>query len=175
MGVSDGVWECGKPKRFSIISMPQSEGEKGEPKSGPFGAALWLPLFPLSARRRFFFLLLFLLEVLCMGRQKKEPKPENSKTVSQWGRLGRIPIDPLKTRYIWDNYYGVPQSVYYLEDNTREMTDDERADFQADRKAYRLRYMKFITEELERRRRGEKDGGSAGGFGSVEGTLSEKK
>ena len=30
MGVSDGVWECGKPKRFSIISMPQSEGEKGE-------------------------------------------------------------------------------------------------------------------------------------------------
>ena len=27
MGVSDGVWECGKPKRFSIISMPQSEGE----------------------------------------------------------------------------------------------------------------------------------------------------
>ena len=30
MGLSDGVWECGKPKRFSIISMPQSEGEKGE-------------------------------------------------------------------------------------------------------------------------------------------------
>lgn len=22
MGVSGGVWECGKPKRFSIISMP---------------------------------------------------------------------------------------------------------------------------------------------------------
>ena len=22
MGVSDGVWECGKPKRFSIISIP---------------------------------------------------------------------------------------------------------------------------------------------------------
>ncbi len=30
MGLSDGVWECGKPERFSIISMPQSEGEKGE-------------------------------------------------------------------------------------------------------------------------------------------------
>ena len=29
-GVSGGVWECGKPERFSIISMPQSEGEKGE-------------------------------------------------------------------------------------------------------------------------------------------------
>ena len=45
MGVSDGVWECGKPKRFSIISMPQSEGEKGEvtfslrPRRGPlFGS-----------------------------------------------------------------------------------------------------------------------------------------
>ena len=25
-----GVWECGKPERFSIISMPRSEGEKGE-------------------------------------------------------------------------------------------------------------------------------------------------
>ena len=30
LGVSGGVWECGKPERFSIISMPQSEGEKGE-------------------------------------------------------------------------------------------------------------------------------------------------
>ncbi len=29
MGVSGGVWECGKPERFSIISMPQSEGERG--------------------------------------------------------------------------------------------------------------------------------------------------
>ena len=30
MGVSGGVWECGKPAGFSIISMPQSEGGKGE-------------------------------------------------------------------------------------------------------------------------------------------------
>jgi hypothetical protein len=28
-GVCGGVWECGKPVRFSIISMPRSEGEKG--------------------------------------------------------------------------------------------------------------------------------------------------
>ena len=54
MGVSDGVWECGKPKRFSIISMPQSEGEKGEvtfslrPRRGRSLA----PPFPLPARRR---------------------------------------------------------------------------------------------------------------------------
>ena len=28
-GVCGGVWECGKPERFSIISMPRSKGEKG--------------------------------------------------------------------------------------------------------------------------------------------------
>ena len=30
MGGERRLWECGKPERFSIISMPQSEGEKGE-------------------------------------------------------------------------------------------------------------------------------------------------
>ena len=54
MWVSGGVWECGKPERFSIISMPQSEGEKGEvtfslrPRRGRSLA----PPFPLPARRR---------------------------------------------------------------------------------------------------------------------------
>ena len=54
MGVSGGVWECGKPERFSIISMPQSEGEKGEvtfslrPRRGRSLA----PPFPPAARRR---------------------------------------------------------------------------------------------------------------------------
>ena len=43
MGVCGGVWECGKPNGFSIISMPRSEGEKGRSLA---------PLFPLSARRR---------------------------------------------------------------------------------------------------------------------------
>ena len=28
-GVCGGVWECGKPSGFSIISMPRSKGEKG--------------------------------------------------------------------------------------------------------------------------------------------------
>ena len=28
-GVCGRGWECGKPVRFSIISMPRSEGEKG--------------------------------------------------------------------------------------------------------------------------------------------------
>ena len=51
MGVSGGVWECGKPERFSIISMPQSEGGKGE---GTFslrphwGRALAPPFTPMG-------------------------------------------------------------------------------------------------------------------------------
>ena len=67
MGVSGGVWECGKPERFSIISMPQSEGEKGEvtfslrPTSGrPLFGSPFSPFPP----QRVFFLLLFLLEVV---------------------------------------------------------------------------------------------------------------
>lgn len=64
-----------------------------------------------------------------------------------------MPIDPLKTQYVWDNYYGVPQSIYYLEDNTREMTEEERADFLADRKAFCQQYMKLVTDELERRKK----------------------
>ena len=44
MGVSGVVWECGKPERFSIISMPRSRG-KGRggflfkhPKGALFGS-----------------------------------------------------------------------------------------------------------------------------------------
>ena len=52
-GVCGGVWECGKPERFSIISMPRSEGEKGRTFSL---SRLWrrslASLFPLPARRR---------------------------------------------------------------------------------------------------------------------------
>ena len=44
MGVSDGVWECGKPERFSIISMPRARGKRGgdflfkAPKGPLFGS-----------------------------------------------------------------------------------------------------------------------------------------
>ena len=72
MGVSGGVWECGKPERFSIISMPQSKGEKGEvtfslrPTSGrPLFGSPFSP-FPAAA---VFFLLLFLLEVVLHDRE----------------------------------------------------------------------------------------------------------
>lgn len=85
-----------------------------------------------------------------MRRSKRGPKPENCRTVNQWGLRGRIPIEPLKPQYVWDNYYGVPQSIYYLEENTREMTEDEKVDFLVDRKAFCQRYVKLIVDEIER-------------------------
>ena len=48
MGVSGGVWECGKPERFPTTSMPQSEGEKGAVTFSlrPLGGRSWAPPFP---------------------------------------------------------------------------------------------------------------------------------
>ena len=86
-------------------------------------------------------------------QRKRGIKPENSKTVNQWGLRGRIPVDPLKPQYIWDNYYDVPQTIYYLEENTREMTEEEKADFRADRKVFSQRYVKLIADERERLRK----------------------
>ena len=85
--------------------------------------------------------------------RKRGIKPENSKTVNQWGLRGRIPVDPLKPQYIWDNYYDVPQTIYYLEENTREMTEEEKADFRADRKVFSQKYVKLIADERERLRK----------------------
>ena len=85
--------------------------------------------------------------------RKRGIKPENSKTVNQWGLRGRIPVDPLKPQYIWDNYYDVPQTIYYLEENTREMTEEEKADFRADRKVFSQRDVKLIADERERVRK----------------------
>lgn len=89
-----------------------------------------------------------------MGQSRKRGvKPENSRTVNQWGLRGRIPVDPLKTQYIWDNFFGIPQTIYYLENNTREMTEEEKTEFNADRKAFSQRYVKLIADELERLRK----------------------
>ena len=55
MGVSGGVWECGKPERFSIISIPQSEGEGGGDFlfKAPTGPLFRLPLPPPPVSRSF--------------------------------------------------------------------------------------------------------------------------
>ena len=57
-------------------------------------------------------------------------KPENSRTVRQWALLGRIPVEGAKPSYIWDNALGEPRSIYYLDVDTREMTQEEVAAFQ---------------------------------------------
>ena len=120
------------PIGFSIISMAGARGERGsdflfKAPEGPL-------LAPLPARRRLpaaavFLLLLFLLEVIALFIRRRKGKPEESKTVRQWALLGRIPIDALKPSYIWETQTDGPVTVYYHEDNTREMTEEEKADF----------------------------------------------
>ena len=88
---------------------------------------------------------------------RRKGKPEESKTVRQWGLLGRIPIDALKPSYIWETQTDGPVTVYYHEKNTREMTEEEKADFLADQKGYGQRYLQMIIQERARLRRGGED------------------
>ena len=141
------------PLGFPYFHAPE-RGGKGEVTFSL--SRLWrrslAPLFPLSARRRSPPQRIFFFAYMKQPR-KRGIKPENSKTVNQWGLRGRIPVDPLKPQYIWDNYYDVPQTIYYLEENTREMTEEEKADFRADRKVFSQRYVKLIADERERLRK----------------------
>ena len=89
--------------------------------------------------------------------RKQKGKPEESKTVRQWALLGRIPIDALKPNYIWETQTDGPVTVYYHEKNTREMTEEEKADFLADQKGYGQRYLQMIIQERARLRRGGED------------------
>ncbi len=77
-------------------------------------------------------------------------KTRRSKTVRQWALLGRIPIDALKPNYIWETQTDGPVTVYYHEKNTREMTEEEKADFLADQKGYGQRYLQMIIQEKKR-------------------------
>ena len=99
------------------------------------------------------FLLLFLLEAIALFVRKQKGKPEESKTVRQWALLGRIPIDALKLNYIWETQTDGPVTVYYHEKNTREMTEEEKADFLADQKGYGQRYLQMIIQEKKRLKR----------------------
>ena len=160
MGGERRLWECGKPDRVFHHFHGRSEGGKGEvtfslrPRRGRSLA----PPSPLPARRRsppqrIFFLLLFLLEVIALFIERRKGKPEESKTVRQWALLGRIPIDAMKPSYIWETQTDGPVTVYYHEDNTREMTREERADFLADQKGYGQRYLQLIIQEKRRLKR----------------------
>lgn len=115
------------------------------------------PPFPPPACRRsplqrIFFLLLF-LEVIALFIRRRKGKPEESKTVRQWALLGRLPIDPLQPCYIWETQTDGPVTVYYHKDNTREMTEEEKADFLADQKGYGQRYLQLIIQAKRRLKR----------------------
>ncbi|MDR3765856.1 MAG: hypothetical protein Q3Y08_02320, partial [Butyricicoccus sp.] len=121
------------------------------------GRSLAHPFSPLACRcfpmQRIFFLLLFLLEVIALFIRRRKGKPEESKTVRQWALLGRIPINALKPSYIWETQTDGPVTVYYHEDNTREMTEEEKADFLADQKGYGQRYLQLMIQERSRLKR----------------------
>ena len=128
-------------KSLKILSRTgrKSEGKRGVSRRSP--------------PQRIFFLLLFLLEVIALFIERRKGKPEESKTVRQWALLGRIPIDAMKPSYIWETQTDGPVTVYYHEDNTREMTREERADFLADQKGYGQRYLQLIIQEKRRLKR----------------------
>lgn len=89
--------------------------------------------------------------------RRRKGKPEESKTVRQWALLGRIPINALKPSYIWETQIDGPVTVYYHEDNTREMTEEEKVNFLADQKGYGQGYLQLVIQE-KRRLKGERDG-----------------
>ena len=88
---------------------------------------------------------------------RRRGKPDESKTVRQWALLGRIPVDAFKPCYIWETQTDGPVTVYYHEDNTREMTDKEKVDFLVDQKGYSQRFLQMIIQEKMRLKR-ERDG-----------------
>lgn len=73
-------------------------------------------------------------------------KPENSRTVRQWALQGRIPLEGAKPSYIWDNALGEPRSIYYLEVDTREMTQEEAAAFQEDERIKKERQREHLKK-----------------------------
>jgi hypothetical protein len=159
-------------EKFSFFGR-KSEGKRGVAEPGGKGEVTFslkprrgcslappFPLFPPAgdspAAADFLFATFsFWGGVLLMHRRKG--KPEESKTVRQWGLLGRIPIDALKPSYIWETQTDGPVTVYYHEENTREMTESEEAAFLADIKGYGQRYLQMIIQERARLRRGGED------------------
>lgn len=73
-------------------------------------------------------------------------KPENSRTVRQWALRGRIPVEGAKPSYIWDNALGEPRSIYYLDVDTREMTQEEAAAFQEDERIKKERQKEHMKK-----------------------------
>ena len=73
-------------------------------------------------------------------------KPENSRTVRQWAVRGRIPVEGAKPSYIWDNALGEPRRIYYLDVDTREMTQEEAVAFQEDERIKKERQREHMKK-----------------------------
>ena len=80
-------------------------------------------------------------------------KPENSRTVRQWALRGRIPVEGAKPSYIWDNAIGEPRSIYYLDVDTREMTQEEAAAFQEEERIKKERQRNHMKKMRAMRNR----------------------
>ncbi len=89
-----------------------------------------------------------------MGKRIKGKKPDDSKTVRQWALLGRTPVDGAIPSYIWDVWEG-PVTIYYLEGDTRDMTEEEHVSFLADMKGYSERYLKMFSDNWAKIKQGE--------------------
>lgn len=81
-----------------------------------------------------------------MVKRKKGEKPEESKTVRQWALLGRTPVDGAVPSYIWDIQAG-PHTIYFHEEDTREMTEAEISAFRSDMKGYSQKYIRMFSKK----------------------------
>lgn len=88
--------------------------------------------------------------------KKKQKNPINGKTVRQLGRMGLIPLDDAAPSYLWDIYSNSGESivttVYFLEKDTRPMTEEEYARFMENPKSYSQAYADKYTEILRRQK-----------------------
>jgi hypothetical protein len=103
----------------------------------------------LPARRRFPAVADFLFATFsfgggCVIKRKKGCKPDESKTVHQWGLLGRIPVEGALPSYIWDIRDG-PQTIYFHEKDTRAMTEEEKEQFLEDTKGHSAKYVRMFS------------------------------
>lgn len=77
--------------------------------------------------------------------RRKGSKPEESKTVRQWALQGRTPVDGAEPSYIWD-VGDHPSTVYFREDDMRDMIESEYSRFLEDKPAYSKRYLDKFSE-----------------------------
>ncbi|MGL5254249.1 MAG: hypothetical protein ACRC9L_04505 [Brevinema sp.] len=79
-------------------------------------------------------------------------KPENSKTVNQLALMGKIPKQGASPSYIL-TVGDKPTTIYFLEEDSRDMTLDEKQYFEENSKAYCENYIKIVQDILDELRK----------------------